>query len=261
MDTLRSLIRVAPTPTYQVGYQKALTDAYEFLVKKYVDPTPEITKRLGIIFKMLLAINNDIANIKNTAVQTLAVIQEDVFNYINEHQLSVLGGRSDVVADAINLQHDNNLQVDNNLQFGAKLDLNNNSMNQDTTLNKMKQHIQDTFTKYLNEELQSYETIKHNNNILNKNLFVRPEIIKLLVKQMINALVFLETNNLLAEEKILANERFERCTFSLIQWYLLHNDTRGINLPEYTEMHKELNVAGEELKAFMDDLNMFLYGL
>lgn len=220
---------------YAVGYQPAITAAYKALYDRYGTSTdPKIADRLKAILKLVNAIEKDI-DIKNTVTKTLSIIRDDVFKYIKER----VGGEE----TQLNVSpHDTTFSIFTQKNLGVAVPVGNKITELSTAALDT---INLAFDKYQDLRVITYEAIKHDNNIINGNI-QRPPIMKVLVDDIIQSL---DTDEL------------DKYVFSLIQWYLLHNETKGINLPAYKEMLDIIRTSDDSLKQFTDMLNMHLYHL
>ena len=256
------------------GYYPAISAAYAALNKKYGnDQDPEIVKRLAAILELKTAMENDMKNQRELTVrETLTAIENDVLSYIQGDAGEVMmgnidggGSKTTVVRPTMDSFKDNTLMGKQGQP--SVLDeptmLNVKPVNQTQTQNRITQKqaltdtqlaaMQNAFKEYAATQLTSYEAIKNGNAIINRaartKKSIRPNIIKLLVNQMIEALISKK------------EEEINRYTFSLIQWYLLHNETKGIGLTQYNTMLQTMRTPDESLKPFIDMLNSYLYHL
>jgi hypothetical protein len=240
---------------FDAGYQYDITEAYNKLKDMYGNsPDKNITDRLDAIGKLVEAIAVDV-KIKATVKQTLDVIYDDVMEYINQNNFKKGGD------DHKYVEMQNDQPVDNRYT---------KNQNSSTMVNEPKQSgvltigdiLKTAFNSYETTQVNTYEAIKHDNAIINENArngkSIRPYIMGTLVRDLLKAVNANDTNDI------------NRYVFSLIQWYLMHNETKGITLDAYDEMlavmSKPLtrgndilpNTSMSVIRPFVDILNSYL---
>ena len=119
---------------------------------------------------------------------------------------------------------------------------------------KEKQSIKQYFSDYFDECVYSYDNIRLNNAIvLTKdyvtNESIRPLNLIILVTELAEAVNDFENNTGTQKD-------IKLCVYSIIQWYLLHNETKGIDLKSYDIY---LHTIPYDDKEFIKEINMYLY--
>ena len=256
---------------YTKGLYPVYKNMYEFLLKKYenivkLENTAKlkntrketnleqpITTRLNAIKAFIDAMENtdNIRTLREARIDTLNIVCNDLLRYIKKQtnskkQDGIKGGDGTDSAAVAVAKVINNLPVPN---LENKLSVENlpaRPLTQEEIIT-----IRDAFKSYATEALVSIEAIKINNRIRKQkeNESIRPNMLWLLVKKL---------------HKILNNpssskEDIKTQVHCIIQWYLLHNETKGINLDKYKEMKKILQTHDNAaLIPFVKDVNSFL---
>ena len=228
------------TDKFTSGYLPALKAAYSILSEKYIDTqNNDIINRLTAIKKLLDKITND-ADIHEIHKTTLQNIMADVLDYMNKI-ITVKGGNVTVKSRGITDTPTGTLE-------SMQPDLYTKVTAQTRPNEALFNTLQNLFDDYYMNEITTYEAIKRDNNIL-KNVNIRPPYIDVLVKDLLNWLYKIKAVDL------------KMCVFSLIQWYLIHNETKGITLTEYDELIKLMPTSDEDVVPFNRDFNSFIVGL
>ena len=237
---------------YTEGLYPIYKNMYQFLLEKYGKTIEKekatknkqpITKRLAAIETFIKAMEtpDNISKIQKARVDTLMVIYRDVLSYIKEQQ-TVTGGYTKSLTGDISQKEiiPSNIKT---LDFAPVIEVKNvPSMSQTIRI----EEIENAFKTYATKELKSIEAIKPNNKLLSKSSNIRPNMLWLLVAQLYKVLDTKETPAIEAQ------------VHCIIQWYLLHNDTKGIDSDEYKTMLKTVRTRDADLLHFIQDVNTFL---
>ena len=120
-----------------------------------------------------------------------------------------------------------------------------------------KSTIKQYFSDYFDDCVKSYDDIRLNNTIiLTKDYItsdaIRPLNLIILVTELADA--FANSWDDTEQQK-----NIKLCVYSIIQWYLLHNETRGIDLKSYDIMQRIIPPYDGFHKDFINELNLYLY--
>ncbi len=138
-----------------------------------------------------------------------------------------------------------------------------------TTVSNAAQHLKAYFKRYPEECVDSIEAIRINNNILKKsfsngvftyNASVTPPILMVVLEELADDLKYL-TPDQLASDSIPdtpTGKKVKASVFALVQWYLLHNNTKGIDLAEYDQMNDAIRTTDDTYKNFVREINEFI---
>jgi hypothetical protein len=120
-----------------------------------------------------------------------------------------------------------------------------------SVLPEIETKISNNFVHYYNECLNTFEAIRPSNKIRNASNpdSIRPPVLIVLVKELAKAV---------NDED---DEAVRKYTYSIIQWYLLHNETKGVDLPSYNNMLNVIKTTDDTYKMFVRDINKQLRNL
>ena len=263
-DITKTVVNFVVPPPYKIGYYPAIKDAYSELMKKYADTTNiEIKNRLKAIEKFIAAMDKDIENnIEKTVTDTLDTIKANFLDYLKN--MSMKKGGDEKAAVIASMPVISNMPVvANRPTYGKEAVFTPEASpaaspeTSSFTLTDAKlKAINNAFDDYKSTQVLAYESIKHNNKIIASKANVSDASIRPILLNMPTAYLIKEFPA--DDSYVIDKEKINKYVFSIIQLYLLHNNTNGINIAEYDEMIKAMKSKDNSVGEFIRDLNSYL---
>ena len=196
----------------------------------------------------------NIANVSDSAFNTLEIIKQDVIQYITEYFILLSNSNIKQGGDEGATQYRVAAQASIAPYTVEKAETRPTTQD----VEKMKEILSANFTSYFDECVDRFELIRPNNQIIAyvtppdvedptpKVSSIRPYMLKSLVPELLNAY---STSNI---------EKIKLVIYSIIEWYLAHNKVAGIDLNSYNVMLTKIASGTDEYKQFIYELNSYL---
>jgi hypothetical protein len=221
------------------SFDAGLTKVFGYIVNNVL---PEYEEQQDLRPKLLvikrfyadLTDSENVTKISENAIATLEIIKQDVLSYIS--MVSNKYGGEDI-------------SVLNPIPQSMLVQETARSADISSTINStLPTDLSNNFIDYFNKYVNKFESIKLDNEIVRRSTALRPPLFHDLVVDLLTQY----------ESKNPNPEKIKLTTNSIIEWYLTHNNVRGIELDSYDALLMKLSTDSDEHKHFIYRINSYL---